>query len=153
MEIPKIAKKGYVSLILIIAISFLLIHIVQAVTADPGTDTNPLVSQDYVDAKVNALTNTINNLKMQGAKYEVVNIKAGKQLVTGDSTEIILRQGKAKAIGSDAGGLSDLTGAIDIQTGGNIPSNHLLLVPRNDGRGLKATTDIIVLIKGIYTIS
>lgn len=161
MKMHKMTKRGYMVFILVITVSFFLIHIVQAaVAADPGTDANPLVSQDYVDAKINELTAKINaltdaggNVKAQGEKYVVVDVKANQQLVAGDSTEIILRMGKAKAIGSDMGGLSDVTAGIDIQTGGNIPANHLLIVPRNDGRGLKAVTDVKIMIKGIYAIN
>lgn len=161
MKLQKITKKGYVGFILVITISFLLIHIVQAaVAADPGTDSNPLVSQDYVDAKINELTakidalkGTSNDVSSQVEKYVVVDVRANQQLVVADGTEMILRMGKAKAIGSDLGGLSDVTAGIDIQTGGNIPANHLLIVPRNDGRGLKAVTDLKIMIKGVYAIN
>lgn len=145
-------KKSKVVFILVFVFSIILVHMVQAVIADPGADTDPLVSQSYVDAKISELSQQIQGLQAQVKKFEVVDVPAGKQLVAGGSAEIILRQGQAKAVASSAGGLSDVTEGVDIQTGGNIPANHLLIVPRDDGRGLKATNSVKILIKGTYTI-
>ena len=179
MRLLKNKKSKYIVFVTIIIVSFLLIHIVQAVMAEPGTDNDPLVSQSYVDAKVNTLTTTINSLSQQvqtmqqqlqasqtqiqtlqqtqasqkqTALYETIQVKAGQQLTAGASTEIILRSGKATAVASQSGGVSDLISGQDIKTGETIPLNHLLLVPRDDGRGLKAATDMWILIKGSYTI-
>ncbi len=171
MSLLKYFKIRYAVFIAVIAASFFLIHIVQAVSGEPGSEANPLVSQDYVDSKVNDMSAKINDLtasvnslsqqlqslqKLQASKYEIVAIKPGKQMITGDSTEIILRQGQAKVIGSSLGGLSDVTEGIDIAGGGNVPPNHLLIVPRDDGRGIVADQysekDVLVLVKGTYTI-
>ncbi len=51
----KIKKKHVVVFVMVLVYSFVLIHIVQTVSAasaEPGTDANPLVAQDYVDAKI-----------------------------------------------------------------------------------------------------
>ena len=37
-------------------------------------------------------------------------------------------------------------------SGQTVGANHLILVPREDGRGIYAITDITVMVKGIYTI-
>jgi len=167
-------KLGRVHIIFIVAVviySLALVSIAQAVTtgsAEPGSDANPLVAQDYVDSKVENLTAKINELSAViedlnkqvadlkegagGSKFEAVEVKAGKQLVAGASTEIVIRSGKATAVGSANGGLSDLIAGVDIPTGGNIPLNHLLLVSRDDGRGFKVKSDVWILIKGEYTI-
>jgi hypothetical protein len=157
----KFKRVHIIFVIAVIAYSFVLVSIVQAVTPgtdEPGSEENPLVAQDYVDSKINVLQARIDELSEKlkkagaGQKFEVIQVMAGKQLVAGASTEIIIRSGKATAVASEKGGLSDLISGVDIPTGGNIPKNHLLLVPRDDGRGFKAQTDLFVLIKGEYSI-
>jgi hypothetical protein len=85
-------------------------------------------------------------------KLEVVELRNGQKLICKAGTEIILRGGKAIAIGSELGGLSDVTGATDLQTGHDIPANHLLIVPRNDGRGVYVEEYAIFMIRGEYEI-
>ncbi|NLY77571.1 MAG: hypothetical protein GX080_05730 [Tissierellia bacterium] len=112
--------------------------------ASPGTSSDPLVSLGYLE-KV--------------AKFNVVEVKAGKILTGKGGTEIILRGspsssktvGKAVIYSTDKDGLSDITAGKDLRNGANVPLNHLLIVPR-DGRGVRAVTDTIYLIKGEYTI-
>lgn len=169
MKFFKSIKKGNIILLLVLVLSFVAVHVVQAVTAEPGSDANPLVSQDYVDAKINEVSAKINDLKAvvdnvnglilalqktQAPKFEVLEVEAGKEILLGESAEIILRGGKATAISGAKGGLADLTAgsAIDISTGQNIPLNHLLLSSRNDGRGIKTLSKSWILIKGEYTV-
>lgn len=188
-------------IVLALVLSFPIIHIVQAVTAEPGTDGDPLVSQSYIDLKVNELNTKITELSTKAgeqatkvndltaqvkdltakandlvtkntalvvandklgqqvkelqalpSKFEKIQVLAGKQLLAGASTELVLRSGKATAIGSKAGGVSDLISGKDLVTGNSVTLNHLLLFPVDDGRGIKAVSDIWVLVKGAYTI-
>jgi hypothetical protein len=89
-------------------------------------------------------------------KFEVVEIEAGQSIILSDSSEIILRAGKALAIAGEKGdGLADITTDSEknnLVTGDIVPLNHLLLVSRNDNRGIKAITKIWVLVKGDYNI-
>lgn len=137
MKLLNYLKTRPVITILVLVVSLLAVYIVQAAAAEPGTDSDPVVTQSYVD---------------QSTKFVVVDVSAGKQLIAGASAEMILRQGKASAIGSASGGLADVTLGGDWQTGFNIPPNHLLIVPKDDGRGLKAVTDIKIMIRGTYSI-
>ncbi|MCX7841738.1 MAG: hypothetical protein N2489_01520 [Clostridia bacterium] len=134
-------NKRHIALLLILLTllcSFFAIHMVQAVTGEPGTDANPLVSQDYVDTKLAELTTKLNELaakntelvakntelaasvdnlnklvaaQQQAAapKFEVIELEPGKTMLLGASTEIVLRGGKATAISGEKGGLSSLT--------------------------------------------
>lgn len=105
----------------------------------------------YVDEQV---------AKIPSSRFEVVELEAGQKLLGGASTELILRGGAAVAITRNSDdGLSDLTdSSVGIQKNGNlingesIPLNHLLLVPRDDGRGIAITKQSWVLVKGDYTI-
>lgn len=89
----------------------------------------------------------------QGAKYVVVEAKAGSKIICDESAEVILRAGEAKIISNEAGnGLADVTLGIDLSMGVIVPKNHLLIVPRTDGRGLEITKHAFVMVKGSYTV-
>jgi hypothetical protein len=63
-----------------------------------------------------------------------------------------LRSGEATAIDNGYNGVANLTAGMDMMTGNNIELNHLLLVPRADGRGILATTEAWVMVRGSYSI-
>jgi len=109
----------------------------QAAGAEPGTEGDPLVSKSYVD---------------QFTVLQVVNLPKGQKLIADAGAELVLRSGTATAIGSQLGGLADVTAGKDLGTGQAVPANHLLIVPRTDGRGLAAVTDCILLVRGPFTI-
>ncbi len=201
-------KKTVIS-VLIITSSLVAVHIIQAATAEPGTDADPLVTKSYVDQKfesfsgikeldskiaalttkneelatkdaeqtkkIEELTKALNDLYEKNDEYKIkteeletrlqsietygkfvaLELTADQKLMTGESAEIILRGGKAKAIGGEGGGLSDITSGTgaDVNTDQDVPLNHLLLVSRDDGRGIKIVSKKAwVLVKGPYTI-
>ncbi len=110
---------------------------VMAETAEPGTGGDPLVSKSYVDLV---------------ALYRVVEVSAGQKVIGEAGTELVLRGGRATAIDSALGGLLDVTAGTDIRGGSRIPANHLIVVPRSDGRGFQAETDLVLMVKGRVTI-
>ena len=83
--------------------------------------------------------------------FTPVQVPAGSRLYAEAGAEFILRSGRATAI-SGADGMVNVTTGVDIVNGNNIPTNHLLLVPRSDGRGFRADTDVWVMIKGGFNI-
>ena len=86
-------------------------------------------------------------------QYDVVTLKEGQTLMAEKGAELILRMGTATVIASQKGGLSDVTSGVDIADGGQMPSNHLLIVPLGDGRGVKATAaEVLVMVRGGYTM-
>jgi len=78
-------------------------------------------------------------------------ITAGSTLIGEAGAEFILRSGTATAV-SGPDGMVNVTTGRDIVDGNSIPTNNLLLVPRSDGRGFYANTDVWVMIKGGYNI-
>jgi len=115
------------------------------------------------------ITNLINNLStrvdqlsnaggvpIQGSSnnssFQVVFVEKGKFVYFGEGTELILRSGKATAIISENGGLSNVTSGKDLKMGEELPLNNLIIIPRNDGRGANVLTDSYFMIKGPYTI-
>jgi len=163
MKLLKDSKRVHIFITLVAALIFLLINIVQAAVAQPGTEGDPVVSKSYVDEEISKLNAKIQELeakleKQSASKFEVVELKSGQKLIAGESTEIIVRAGKTLAISGKYGdGLSDLT--TDEADKGNlaadqiVPLNHLLLAARDDGRGIKAVSSkVYVLVKGEYDI-
>lgn len=134
---------------LVIVISVFAVTVAAAAAADtPGSEGDPVVTKSYVDSQ-------IAQMKGSGAEsgaYVVVQVSAGQRLLGKSGTEIILRSGEATAIDNGANGISDMTAGKDLMTGQSIGQNHLLLVPRDDGRGIQAITDIFAMVRGAYSI-
>lgn len=130
-------KKSVIIFIVTILVMVLGVSIAMAATNQPGSEADPVVTKSYVDSRTS---------------YSPISLTAGQKLIGGEGTEIILRSGEATAIDNGANGISDLTIGTDLMTGSQVVTNHLLLVPRNDGRGITATTDIWVMVRGTYTI-
>ncbi len=87
--------------------------------------------------------------------FKIIQLPKGKILLGGASTEIIVRT-KSGAVAyiekTASGGLANLISGKDIPNNAVIQDNQLLLVPAEDGRGIKATKDAYIMIKGTYTI-
>ena len=135
--------------------------------SEAGTRNDPVVSlsyfektmdelKDYVDAKLRQDNN--DEKTVESATFEVVEIEAGQSIIGKGGTEIILRggtgkgAGRAKVVAPGKDGLSDITDGKDLKSGQDVPLNHLLIVPRDDNRGVYAVTDSVYLIKGDYEI-
>ncbi len=103
----------------------------------PGTSDDPLVSKSYVDSRTT---------------YTVVHMQANQKLIGGAGAEIILRSGEATAIGNGSNGVSDMTEGKDLMTTDKVGTNHLLLVPRDDGRGIQVWTESYVMVRGSYSV-
>ena len=133
---------------------------------DAGSPDDPFISLSYID---NILLPQISNYisgRLDGENvsigdgtttgnnrhFEVVSVSAGQQLIGESGTEFILRMGGGTVIASNLGGLSDTTIGVDLSQGVTIPMNHLLIVPRTDGRGLNITEDALVMVRGRYSI-
>ena len=84
---------------------------------------------------------------VKSSGFKVVNLKAGEILSLGESAEIILRTGSATVVGGTGGGLSDVTAGKDVPDGGKVELNHLLITPRDDGRGIKVSENSAVMVK------
>ncbi|MDM8533797.1 hypothetical protein QUF55_03735 [Clostridiaceae bacterium HSG29] len=145
----------------IVIILLLLIVIIQftvslSMAAENGID-DPLVTLSYIEKRFvefkEYVDYKISDSGSSNGKFEVLNIKAGNKVIfTSESTEFILRAGEASAIVSVNGGLANLTTGIDLKKDENVQLNSLILIPRDDGRGVLANTDIWIMIKGQYEI-
>ena len=119
------------------------------VFAAPGGEDDPIVSQSYLD---NVFMKKVTDYIDTSGEMQAVNLTAGQTVIGNSGAEMILRMGKATVIATEKGGLADVTAGYDKANGEEVASNHLMIVPLSDGRGIKAQNDVIVLIRGKYTI-
>ncbi|MDF2596569.1 MAG: hypothetical protein K0R69_2910 [Clostridia bacterium] len=161
---------------LMLAVTVLTVATLHAADSSAGTSEDPLVTKSYVDKKIAALgtgggtsgdmteqlklqqelidtlISQVNALKEQGNTYHVVTVPEGKIIVGGQGSEMIIRAGEGKVIASAAGGLQDMTSGVDIEADSMAPKYHLLIIPREDGRGLFAAKTLTVMVRGGYTV-
>lgn len=110
---------------------------VRAAGNEPGSEADPLVTKSYVDSRT---------------AFQVVNVPKGQSLIGEGGTEIVLRGGKVTAIVSPQGGLLDVTGAADLVQGEQLKPQHLVIIPRTDGRGVQAQMDAVLMVRGAFTL-
>lgn len=132
-----------------------------------GSAADPLVSKSYVDSLFEDLTELVEEKidAIKGSYYapaepqapaaastfQVVEVPAGTKVIGGEGTEMIVRSGYAYAIDNGVDGISDLTAGADLKGGVQVEKNHLILIPRGDGRGISCKGLCYVMIKGEYT--
>lgn len=154
-------KKNRIKKIILVIASISIVLGTGVVFSEPGSENDPLVSlsyldkrmaqlKDYIDGKLHEIGNK--SEKSTSNDLEVVEISSGQSIIGKGGTEIILRGGKAKVIAGELGGLSDITDGKDLGMDKPVPPDHLLIVPRDDERGVYATTDAIFLVRGEYEI-
>ena len=116
-----------------------------------GTD-DPLITESYLnDVFLKEVKEYIRE-NGSGSSFSVVSVSKGQKFIGNAGCEFILRMGQGTVISAELGGLSDVTGGVDITSGVPVPPNHMLIIPRDDGRGFEANTDVIIMVKGSYTI-
>ena len=111
-------------------------------TGTPGSDSDPLVSKSFVEKYIQDF------VKNSSGDWQIVQLSSGKVLSCGSGTEFVVRSGKAVAVDSTGNGISDLTDGINVMAGQTVAKNHLFLVPRSDGRGVKAVDMVWIMYKG-----
>jgi hypothetical protein len=124
----------------------------RADVGEPGSESDPIVTKSYVDRIFSNIQQYIDSRTEGSVSLEVVYLSAGEQLVGDKGTEIILRSGQAVIVDGTGGGLADVTAGKDIKKGEKVPANHLLIVPRDDGRGITARSNVVVMVRGNFTV-
>jgi len=121
-----------------------------------GTPADPLVTKSYVDAKFQELAALLgasgNPVVSGGDTFTPVFLNQGDVLIGHEGTEIILRSGKAVGYVRVENGIANVTTGTEIFDGAAVGINHLLIVPKQDARGIRATTDAWLIVKGGFGI-
>lgn len=137
----KNTKRIFAVILAIICIASVVVS-----ASEPGSIEDPIVSKSYVDSILVPYVNKVST-------FTVVNVSAGQTLIGDAGCEIILRMGTATVVATEKGGLCDTTIGGDWPDGSAVLANHNLIVPVADGRGIKADTDIILMVKGTYSLN
>jgi len=147
-------KKNLIKKISLTACALMFLSVcLPGLAADPGSSEDPLVTLSYInDVLMPQVKSYVDSKSQSLGGFEIVNVKAGQTVITSASTEMILRMGNAQIVATQKGGVADVTQGIDLQNGAVMPSNHLLIVPLDDGRGAQMLSDEIIMIKGNYTV-
>jgi len=150
-----------------VAVLFLLtgFFLGQAVGANPsvvpGSEQDPLVTASWVEARLNTFAQALGERPLPGVVrelepapvYKIVVVEAGQTMLTGEGTEFILRSGRARAlVPVKDTGLANLTTGKNLIDGEPIERDHLILSPRDDGRGIVTVTQAIFLVRKNYRI-
>lgn len=158
-------------LILVIVIAVLLTTVIFAA---PGDSSDPIVVLSYLNQRLDKLINDykldtiesmqakINSLEEKkpstdggttdSKAFEIVQINAGEKLIAESGTELILRGGEAFIIGSDLGGITDVTAGYDFTSDMKVRDNHYLIIPRSDGRGVYTNDYALFMVRGAYKV-
>lgn len=125
----------------------------------PGND--PIVTLSYITdvltpkIKTEVKEDVLSSIGGNTSSFTVVEMKKGQVLTSKDGVvEFILRPGSsATAVSSGENGLSDISNMSEILNGDSIGVNHEIIIPRNDNRGIKITSDTaFILVRGNYNI-
>lgn len=157
------------------AIALLSVTSLHAADSKIGTESDPLVTKSYVDQKIasalsggnkdlearlssqeelmSILSQELEALKEQeSSSFEIVSVPAGSIIYGKQGSEMIIRSGEGSIMASSAGGVQDVTDGVDLTGGVKAPKNNLLIIPREDGRGIMASKTMVVMVRGGYTI-
>jgi len=158
--------------ILIITV-VLIFALTTVIFAAPGDTSDPIVVLSYLNDRLTSLIKDygledikdikkqVNNLSEKtpstggtgtSSALEIVEINAGEKIIGGAGTELILRGGKATVVGSELGGLTNITLGKDFVSGMDVVANNLLIVPRDDGRGVYTNSYAIFMVRGSYEV-
>ena len=112
-------------------------------------------SDELRDSK-KELDDTLEEIRENGVsaptEFKVITLGEGEIILCEAGTEIIVRSGKSVVVTdkNSSGGISDITAGKDLANNEAIVNNHLLIVPKADGRGIKANITGAIMIKGNY---
>lgn len=159
-------KRFKKSLLSFLAVVFMLTLFVSADSSYSTAD-DPLVSLSYVNnvLKPQIISEVLNEVKSlypnvgTQSTYTLVEIKKGGRIEAAGCCEIIMTYGTSSAFvtSSDnmyAGvGLNDLTVGKRLLDGDLVMTDHYIVIPKGDGRGVSVTSDsAYFLVRGEYNI-
>ncbi len=129
-------------------------HIVEEITTNVLNQLELLGVFNNKEVPTTDNNNSTNITVEEKNVFEPINIPKGGILYGDKGCEIIKRSGDVQVLLQGPDGVSDVTVGIDLSHGSYVESNHLLIVPRNDGRGLKVVSDDAwFMVKGNYVIA
>lgn len=173
-------KTRVITMLAIIVGALFAFGVVAAATGGYGTSSDPLITLSYitdvfmpemnqtisntVEAKTGEISaeldETIAELETKyveasqasaASTYTVISIPSGQKLVGIKGCEVMLRVGKAYCTAPASPGLIDTSTAGVLENGEYLTKNHMYMITI-DGRGIQADGDIMIIVRGDYTI-
>ncbi len=159
-------KKIYTKTISAIA-AFALALCIAPASAEPGSADDPLITLSYVEDILipqlkSYVDSSVENIPVSsgpqsvtvegGTYFNIVNVSKGQTIIGDKSCQMILRMGSGQIVATQKGGIADVTAGYDLTNGVDAPANHLLVVPLDDGRGIKMASNGIIMICGSYSV-
>jgi len=148
-------KKSRIFVVIAVSLVILLLGSALAVAAGgaPGSVDDPLVTRSFVESQVNSLVagsvdEAVKTSVGMYTKWQVMDLAPGQRLEGKAGTELIVRAGKTELVDPVGSGIPDVTTGVNITVGKVLALDHLLIIPRTDGRGIKALSKTIVMYKG-----
>ena len=126
------------NLFVIVIVAFIMMEIPSAISfAGIGGQDDPVVTKRYVD-DLNA--------------YRAVEVSEGSIILGGSGSELILRSGRAYVYSETKDGLVNATTGHELYNGDEVLLNNMLIVSRDDNRGLMMSEDSWILVRGSFKI-
>ena len=117
---------------------------VEAKTTELSADLDTTIAE--LEAKYNEAS-----LASAASTYTVISMSSGERLVGLKGCEIMLRVGNAFCVATASPGLIDTSSTGVLEDGAYLEKNHMYMVTI-DGRGIEADGDIMIIVRGDYTI-
>lgn len=111
-----------------------------------------IVDEAFIAAVAEKVVEKVPASNKSGGGFNLIKLSSGKTLTAKVGCELLLRIGNAVCVASGSPGLIDMTTGGDLKNAAPLEKNHLYLCTI-DGRGIKANSDITILIRGEYTVS
>lgn len=128
-------------------------------SGNPGSASDPLVTRSFVEKYVQDYVNKnspappVTPVPEPGTgtgslAWSIAELEPGEEFLGRASTEFIVRSGAAVVLDPTGSGIPDLTSGTNVKSGQPAAPNHLFIVPKDDGRGIKATKATIIMYRG-----
>ncbi|MCR5431071.1 MAG: hypothetical protein K6E95_00790 [Lachnospiraceae bacterium] len=119
---------------------------VGAATAQPGSQSDPLVTLSYLEKRLK--DGGISQGNGESASFEAVTLVKGSKLTLSNGSEAVVIEGNGTVFGGD---LINLTGGEAFKEGTNVVlySDYLAA---GSGRGIKALGKMKIYVKGVYSL-
>lgn len=122
---------------------------IAADSGEPGGRLDPLVTKSFVEQYVaKYVKEALNTAGSGDFQWRIKTVAAGQVFTGGAGTEFIVRSGNAVIVDPVGSGIPDLTAGTNGANGHPAARDHLFLVPRADGRGIRAQSAVIIMYRG-----
>lgn len=122
---------------------------VAADSGEPGSHLDPLITKSFLEQYVsNFVKDALKDTRNNDSQWLIKTVASGQDFTGGAGTEFIIRSGNAVIVDPTGSGIPDLTAGASCANGQKAARDHLFLVPRADGRGIRAQSAVIIMYRG-----